>query len=319
MNDKPKGRTLSKQKLEIVHLDMDVPYSQGTKLLDRVQAKNWSLPETDPLYDKALRHTIFKDELKTFIRGKENIVADVEERDRPESEYGPDRTIVQVYDDQGQPVSRPQAKGGGAYRRPVEDDMKLEAFKRVSIEGQASIIQVGAFLVASISAPEPNAVTLEDMNITAEDLKRIVGKYWQAVEKGLDNYLKESLADILKEFPAVGVPRPDTKPGNARQKPQDGQGAAEKPAKVSSAAGPPPPPEFKNIGELLTAAGKLKPPVTRAEILGACQVKEPAQITDLKGAWQKAQVISGAKKDSTQARQEAKSETEKAWDEMGHK
>ena len=285
MNDQPKGRTIPKQKLQIVNVEMDVPYSQGTKQLDRVHAVNVSLPEGDPLAGKTLRHTVFNGDLKTFIRGKTTITADVEERPRPESEYGPDRTIVQAYDDQGNPVSRKQGGGGGGYqRRSLEDDLALEAFKRVSIEGQSMANQVGALVLAVA-----NGAKLEGVGLDVETFKRLEAKYWQAVEKGLDNYLKEPLAEILKKFPAVGSP--PKAPGNA----QDGQGTAERPAAVKKDA-PPPGDPLKNVGDLLTRASKLKPPVKPEELYAALKVNGPTEIKDLPAAWLTACSVSEKKK-----------------------
>lgn len=279
MNDKPKGRLIPKQKLEIVNAELDVPYSQGTKFLDRVQAVNLSLADGDPLAGKPLRMTIFNQSVKTFVRGKTHVVADVEERDRPDSEYGPDRTIVQAYDEEGKPVSTKQGGGGGGYqRRSLEDDLALEAFKRVSIEGQTAVAQVGAALISPWA--------FDKAGITEEDWKRIVGKYWKAVEKGLDNYL--------------AAPKPAAPAPAARQTPQGQRQPTEKPDQVSSDQASAEA-SFKNLGELLTAAAKLKPPVTRAEILGACHATEPSQL-DLKEAWKKAQAISAGKADSEKAR-----------------
>ncbi len=281
MNEKPKGTTLSKQRLGIDNVEIDVPYSQGTKQLDRIHAANLSLPEGDPLAGKVLRFTVFNGELKTFIRGKKEVVADVEERPRPDSEYGPDRTIVQVYDDQGQPVSRKQpGGGGGGWKRSLEDDLALEAVKRVSIEGQTAVAQVGALVLAIVQGAK-----LEGVGLDLDTFKRVEAKYWKAVEKGLDNFLAAPKTQ----------PRPAPGPGTTSSKAQDGQGAAQKPAQVSTGQATEQAPEFKNIGQVFTAAGKLKPPVTSAELLKAFSAKEPSQL-DLKATWKKAQEISAGKK-----------------------
>ncbi len=269
MTEEPKGKTLSKQHLEIVHYEADVPYSQGTKALDRVQAVNLSLADDDPLAGKTLRMTIFNGDLKTFVRGKSHITADIEERPRQDNpEYGPDRTIVQVYDN-GEPVSR--KKGGGQYqRRSLEDDLALEAFKRVSIEGQTSVAQVGALLAVGAN--------FEKAGLTPEAWGRILLKYWKAVEKGLDNYLAE---------PKAPAPKPD-------QRPQNQKSAPEKPTQVSKDTetenG-----AFKNFGEVLTRASKLKPPVTRAELMKTLELTEGQSPTDLAAAWSKAEELSFAK------------------------
>lgn len=296
MNDKPKGRTLPKQRLSIVNCELDVPYSQGTKFLDRVQAVNLSLAEDDPLHDKPLRMTIFNGDLKTFVRGKTDIIADVEERPRPDSEYGPDRTIVQVYDDQGQPVSRKQ--GGGGYRRSLEDDLVLEGVKRRSIEGQTAVAQVGALLTS------PSDVNLEELALDAETWSRILGKYWKAVEKGLDNYLADPPPQAAKTTQASA-----SKP---RQAAQDKRRAAPPSDKVSEDKSPPADP-VKHVGDLLTRANKVG--VTPAEVGSVCGVTKPAEIKDLDEAWKKVQEFAKSKGKGFPAGDDGKT-TEQAWDDM---
>lgn len=286
MNEQPKGRTLSKQRLQLDHFELDVPYSQGTKQLDRVQAVNLSLPEGDPLAGQPLRMTIFNAELKTFVRGKANIVADVEEKPRPDKpEYGPDRTIVQVYDDQGNPVSRKQPGGGGGYqRRSLEDDLALEAVKRLSIEGQTSVAQVGERLGDILKVP---SAEWPRHGLDEVTWKRVLAKYWKAVEKGLDNYLAEPAPRQAAKPAAAG-------PGKPAQGPQERQGTAGTSAAVSKDNQPPSDP-VKHVGDLLTRAGKLKPPVTREDLVVALGIHDPKEIKDLEAAWKKAQEISAKK------------------------
>ena len=287
MNERPKGTTISKQRLSITNVEMDVPYSQGTKQLDRVHAVNLSLPEGDPLAGKDLRLTIFNGDLKTFVRGKAAIVADIEERLRPDSAYGPDRTITQVYDDQGQPVSRKQGGGGGGYqRRSLEDDIILENVKRRSIEGQTGMAQVGLALTC------PTPLDGDTLGIHEEDWKRILGKYWQAVEKSLDNFLDQPTKTQAAEA-TTATPRkaPDKPPGQ--------QQAAAKPAAV--AKDPPTNPDpVKHVGDLLTRAGKLTPPVNPAEVATACGVTRTFEIKDLEACWTKVQAYSKKKADPSE-------------------
>lgn len=281
MNDKPKGRLVPKQKIEITHFELDVPYSQGTKFLDRVQAINLSLADDHALAGKPLRMTIFNQAVKTFIRGKNHAVVDIEERDRPDNpEYGPDRTIVQAYDDEGKPVSTKQGGGGGYRGRSLEDDLALEAVKRRSIEGQTSVAQVGAFLAAG------NEIAGETLGISPDDWNRIVGKYWKAVERGLDNYLDGP--------PPQPAKPPQDKPPASRQAAQDKQGKADKPAAVSEDQAPPSDP-IKHVGDLLTRSSKLKPPVGGPDLCKAFSVLDVREITDLEAAWKKAQEISASK------------------------
>ncbi|MBA7618482.1 hypothetical protein ES703_25809 [subsurface metagenome] len=280
MNDKPKGTTFPKQQLEIVKYEADIPYGTGGKTLDRMNAKNLSLQEGDPLVGRAIRFTIFNGELKTFLRGQgegARFLCDVEERERPDSEYGPDRTIVQVYKD-GNPIST--KKGGGGYgkspeivRLEHELDLELEGVKRRSIEGQTAVAQVGLVLTS------PTPIPGEDLGIDEDDWKRILGKYWQAVEKSLDNFLAPQPAKT-----AAAPLKPD-------QRPQDSKQAAEKPAAVAKDT-PPVTDPIKHVGDLLTRAGKLAPPVTRADFVELLSINDPKEITDLEDAWKKAQELS---------------------------
>ena len=272
MEDKPKGSIFSKQQLEVVNYEGDVSYGNQGKTLDRLTAKNHSLPHDDPLYGKPLRMTIFNPDLRSFLCSKEigfGFFADVEERERPDKpEYGPDRTIVQVYID-GKPISQKKQGGGGGYqRRSLEDDLALEAVKRRSIEGQTAIAQVGTVLTC------PTPVPGEDLGIDEEGWKRILGKYWQAVEKSLDNFLAD--------------------PPKPVQKPQDKQGTREKTETVSKDA-PPVTDPIKHVGDLLTRSLKLKPPVTRDELCVGLSINDPKEIKDLEAAWKTVQGLSATK------------------------
>lgn len=289
MADRPKGTTFPKQQLDIVKYEADVPYGNQGKALDRINAKNLSLAEGDPLIGKTLRYTVFNPDLKTFLRGQgegTRVFCDIEERDRPDSEYGPDRTVVQAYQD-GQPVS--QRKGGGGYSQSPETirlkadlDLVLEGVKRLSIEGQTAIAQVGTILTS------PTPVPGEDLGIDEEGWNRILAKYWQAVEKSLDNFL----ADV----PKTQAKKPtDDKPTKTRQRPQDNQQAPSKPAAVSTDK-PPVGDPIKHVGDLLTRALNLDPPVTREDLLVALGKKDPSEfMADLEGAWKTAQEISASK------------------------
>lgn len=256
----------AKQKLEITKYEADIPYSQGTKALDRMNAKNLSLAADDPLFDKPLRYTIFKGDLKTFLRALgegSQVVVDFEEMSRPESEYGPDRTIVQAYDHEGKPVSTKQSRTGGGGRLSLEEELAVEAVKRVSIEGQSAISQVGHLLTCS------NPVDPEALAIDPEDLRRIVEKYWKAVERGLDNYLAQDAQKTI-------------------QKPQDKRETADTPKadKKPQSTGDTP---IKHHGDLLTRASKLDPPVTKDNFLVAYSVNDISEIKDLDEAWRYAQ------------------------------
>lgn len=276
MNEKPKGKMIPKQKLEIVKYEGDIPYGSQGRALDRIQAKNLSLSAEDPLFDKTLRHTVFSDTLKTFLRALgegSQVVVDIEERERPDVEYGPDRTIVQAYDKDGNPVSTKQKGGGGGnYRRSLEEDMALEAVKRRSIEGQVAMDQVGALLRCDAS------VDTEALAINAEDLKRIVGKYWKVVELMLDNYLE----------PPKDVQKPVQKPPGPRQKADTPKADTKDPPTGDT--------PIKHAGDLMARASKLDPPVSRAEILEGLSLGDKEEIQDLEKAWIDVQAISASKK-----------------------
>lgn len=259
-----------KQQLEIVQVQDPKPYSSGTKFLLPVMAKNLSLQEGDPGHGKAWKYTVFNADLKEYILKLEvgaRFLADLEERERPDSEYGPDRNIVQIYVD-GKPVSQKTGGGGGWRGRSLEDDLVLEHVKRRSIEGQTAIAQVGLALTC------PTPIPAEALGIDGEGWFRILGKYWQAVEKSLDNFL-------------ANPPKPV-------QKPQDKQGKAETSETVGNDSTPITDP-IKHVGDLLTRAGKLKPPIARDELCVGLNINDPKEIKDLEAAWKTAQELSATK------------------------
>jgi hypothetical protein len=277
VNERPKGSIYPKQHLEIVQIHEEKAYGTGGKTLLPLNAKNLSLPDGDPLVGKSLKHTIFNPELKEWVKTQAvgaRFLADIEERERPDKpDYGPDRTIVQIYV-QGEPVSK--KKGGGSWgkspeivRLEHELDLELEGVKRRSIEGQTAIAQVGAL----IAVPG----TFEPFGIDKEAWLRILGKYWRAVEKGLDNYLAEPKKTQAAKPPQDTAPKPV-------QKPQETKLAVDKSAEVSKDT-PPTANPIKHVGDLLTRANKKGlNPAAVAEILGVSEVKN---IGNLNEAWSK--------------------------------
>jgi len=275
-----------KQQLEIVQVQEPKSYSSGTKFLLPVMAKNLSLAEGDPSRGKSWKYTVFNQALQDHIKPLEvgaRFLCDIEERERPDSEYGPDRNIVQIYID-GKPVSTKTGGGGGGgwKGRSLEDDLALEQVKRRSIEGQTMTAQVGAIVLAVVQG-----ASMEGVGIDVETFKRLEGKYWQVVEKGLDNYL----AGPPKTQAAKTTREPASKPAD---KPQDKQGTAEKTEKVSKVTTPITDP-IKHVGDLLTRAGKLKPPVARDELCVGLSINDPKEIKGLEAAWKTAQEISVSK------------------------
>lgn len=265
------NRVFPKQQLEIVQVQELKSYAGGAKFLLPVIAKNLSLAEGDPGRGKSWKYTVFNPDLQDYIKPLAvgaRFLCDVEERDRPDSEYGPDRNIVQIYVD-GKPVSTKKGGGGGGYRgRSLEEDLILEGVKRRSIEGQTAIAQVGLALTC------PTPIPAEALGIGDEGWFRILDKYWQAVEKSLDNFL--------------------TDPPEPVQKPQDKQGKPATSEKVSKDA-PPITDPILHVGDLLTRAGKLKPPVSRGELCVGLNLNDPSEIKDLEAAWKTVQQLSKSK------------------------
>ena len=269
-NERKTGHIFPKQQLEVAQAPAEKGYGTGGKTLVTLNAKNLSLLEGDPLIGRALKYTVFNADLKNYILKLEigaRFLCDIEERDRPDSEYGPDRNINQVYVD-GNPVSTKKGAGGGGYRgRTIEEDLILEGVKRRSIEGQTAIAQVGLALTC------PTPIPGEALGIDDEGWFRILVKYWQAVERSLDNFLAD--------------------PPKPVQKPQDKPQAAAKTEKVSKDA-PPTTDPIKHVGDLLTRSLKLKPPVVRDDLCIALNVSDPSEIKDLEAAWKTTQELSAA-------------------------
>jgi len=271
------NRVFPKQQLEIVQVQEPKAYSGGAKFLLPVMAKNLSLPEGDPGRGKSWKYTVFNQALQDHIKPLAvgaRFLCDIEERERPDSEYGPDRNIVQIYVD-GKPVSQKTGGGGGGYRgRSLEEDLILEGVKRRSIEGQTAIAQVGAVLTC------PTPIPGEDLGIDKKAWDRIIGKYWQAVERSLDNFLAE---------PKVQEPA-----SKRDQRAQDTQGKAGTSEKVTKDA-PPITDPIKHVGDLLTRSLKLTPPISKNDLCVAVNVNDPKEIADLEAAWKTAQEISATK------------------------
>lgn len=260
------NKVFPKQQLEIVQVQDPKAYAGGAKFLLPVVAKNLSLAEGDPGRGKSWKYTVFNQDLQDHIKPLAvgaRFLCDIEERDRPDSEYGPDRNIVQIYVD-GKPVST--KKGAGGYRgRTLEEDIILENVKRRSIEGQTAIAQVGTVLTC------PTPIPGEDLGLDEEGWKRILDKYWQAVEKSLDNFLTEPTSGPASE--------PD-------QRAQDKQGKAQASEKVPKDATPSSDP-IKDVGDLLTRAHKIG--LSQRDIFSIAEVGNVEELKgqDLQALWAK--------------------------------
>lgn len=280
--ERPKGTTFPKQQLEIVKYEAAVPYGTAGKILDRMNAKNLSLQEGDPLRDKPLRYSIFNADLKNHLAALDvgaRFLADIEERERPDSDYGPDRSIVQVYQN-GQPVS--VKKGGGYGKSPeiirLEHQLalELEGVKRRSIEGQTAIAQVGNMLTC------PTMIDGEVLGINQDEWVRVLGKYWRAVEKSLDTFLEEpTSAPTYRQKPQNKPEAPPTVDQQWKDLDREKDGNEE---------------PIKHVGDLFTKASKLDPPVGRAELLGWLGKTESEPLGDLQQAWEEAKKLSATKK-----------------------
>jgi hypothetical protein len=303
MPTKKPGTLFSKQQLEIIKYQGDIKYGppENNKSLDRVIAKNLSLAQDDPLYGREINHTIFKESLKEFLSSQKagfRFIADVEETERLDKpEMGPNRTIIQVYDN-GQPIAKSFKGGGFQGRNPeiikLEYSLKAEIAQneRVSAEGRLAIEQVGKLLERK-EVPE---------FLSLEDLKKMVVKYYR--------YLDKSIDALLALQPLEMKPSAQNLIGNTKQnsveKPQNKQEPPDSAEAVSNDQKPDKPLEFQNVGQLFTAASKLKPPVTRAEILRIEKVTDPSDIKNLADAYRRAvDVIKAKAKESTKSSEEA--------------
>jgi hypothetical protein len=268
MNDKAKV-LIPKQQLEIAKTYDVKPYGRDGKSLVSVNAINLSLAEGDPLVGKYQKYVTFNPDLQNYIKQLEigaRFLADIEERERPGTEYGPDRTIVQIYQD-GKPVS--QVKKSGGYGKSPEviklehdNALAMEAVKRRSIEGQKAMEQIGQILIT------PTSVSPEILGLEEDDLKRIVEKYWKAVEKALDNYLATDKPAVFEHAPTQD------------KSSQGKQGTATKKEAVSN--GP-----IKHVGDLLTRANKIGlNPAHVAEITGIPNVHD-MRFDELDQHWAK--------------------------------
>jgi len=266
------GHIFPKQQIEIVQVLEPKGYGTAGKELLPVMAKNLSLQEGDPLVGKSLKYTVFNQALQDHIKPLEpgaRFLADLEERDRPDSQYGPDRNINQIYVD-GKPVSQKQGFGGGGWKgRSLEDDLALERMKNRSIEGQSAMDQVGLVLTGK------NPIENDDMGLDDETWNRILGKYWQAVEKSLDNFLAQPT-----KTQAAKATTPTT--AKADQRPPGGPQKAATPATVSKDQ-PPNPDPVKHVGDLLTRANKIG--VNAAQVAEFLGVEEVKNVGDLNKAW----------------------------------
>ena len=271
---------ISKQGLEIIQVQEPKAYGGGQKFLTPVTAKNLSLPQGDPMFGKPIKFVVFNPDLQSYVKSMEtgvHIVADIEEHLRPDSQYGPDRNIVQIYDG-GKPVSQKQGGGGGWKGRSLEDDIALENVKRRSIEGQTAISQVGEFL------REPQALT---RTLTEEQMTRILAKYWLAVEKSLDNFLADTPKTNAPKPTAASAPRPDQRPPAAQGRAPEGKAGGNIEEPIID--------PVLHIGDLLTRANKIG--VNPGEVAIVCKVTVPNQITDLNAAWVKIQAHAKEKAD----------------------
>ncbi len=266
MSEKPEPKFLPKQQLEITKYEADIPYGTAGKTLDRAHAKNLSLPDDSPFSGKPIRMTVFNGELKTYLHGQGEgavITADVKETPRPDTPYGPDFTIVQVYDDQGQPVSQKRRSGGGWGKSPQEAAMAME---RRSIEAQTAFNGIIALMA---SAPED------------EDLKAVYKKALRWANNRLDDTMTPWVMPVAAT-PPTGQALSSTSHKQAPPVAEDTNAFLNSP--------------IKHRGDLFKRASMLKPPLTPDDLVVNLELNKPEDITDLEAAWKMAQQISASRR-----------------------
>jgi hypothetical protein len=278
-------RTLSKRQLELTAPITAKTYGpEGAKTLWKFGAVDRSLPEGHPRVGKAIGFTTFNTSLKDHLEGLEMgaaFVGDYEVKPRPDKpEYGPDITLIQIYVDD-KPVSQKKDRGGGGgYRgRSLEEDLALERIKRVSIEGQNGVGHVIAVIAAG-----PEAAKNASVYFGTERWTAIVDRAAAVLERQLDGYLNGSGPAATPQKP------PDTPPAD-RQRARKSEAAPPDPKPQPATSDGPGTPgvevgmEIRTVGDLFTAAGKLKPPISREGVLELCGVSQPTQIQNLNYAW----------------------------------
>ena len=172
-------KKFAKRNLEIIDIKPERGFGQDNKTLLPLMARDLSLPKDDPLYDKGLEFVIFISVLKEYMTSTPTkvIIADYEERPSNNPEYGPNRSIQQIYVN-GEPVSR-KKMGYGKSAEIVRLENELKAR---SIEATVAVKEIGMILRGDKD--------ILGLGIDVENFAKISNKYWQAINTMLDNYLK---------------------------------------------------------------------------------------------------------------------------------
>jgi hypothetical protein len=278
-----------KRKLQIIKIFADKPFGDQGKTLLPIQAKDLSFSEDSPLLDKVLTFNIFNPDLKAYVQALipnlgPNTVITVDYSEpipKEGDDWIPARAITQIYGDDGQPIAARKKQGGFGkspeiVRLEHELDMNLENTRRVSIEGQKAIEQVGEIVRMEIARPVLSA-------IEGSDWERVANKYWQAIELMLDRFIE-----------SIDGTRQMVKSEVQAQLPLEAKATAPQDAKLAkkneNATD-----TIKNAGDLLTRAAHLEPSVSRAEVLEVCSVNDVKEITNLNEAWQNIKKYSKSK------------------------
>ena len=173
-------KKLSKRNLEIIEVRPEKEFGQDGKKLLPLMARDLSLPQDDPLSGKGIDFVIFISALKDYMTSTPTkvIIVDYEERPNKNPEYGPNRSIQQIYVN-GEPVSR-KKQGWGKSAEIVRLENELKAR---SIEATVAVKEIGLL----IREASTNGQVIDPND---KRLNRIIDKYWQTVELMLDNYTK---------------------------------------------------------------------------------------------------------------------------------
>jgi hypothetical protein len=177
---------LNKQALEITQVYPEKPYGNANGRLIKFTAVNLTSPGTEP---KPFMFTVFIPELQSHIKtlpALARIIVDIQERESQNKEYAPDRVITQIYvDDKPLFFTKTQTRTWG---KPVEP----QDFR--SVEARAAMFEVGSYIRVFDCDTE-----------LSPRLKKIVEKYWMAVERSLDNFLDIPVPAKTQEKPLNGA------------------------------------------------------------------------------------------------------------------
>ena len=191
------AKKFAKRKLELIEVRLERAFGKEGKTLLPVTARDLSLPKDDPLFGTGIEFVIFISALKEHMTSTPTkvIIADYEERPSNNPEYGPNRSIQQIYIN-GEPVSK-KKMGYGKSAEIVRLENELKAR---SIEATVAVKEIGMILRGDKDVLQ--------LSIDQESFTKISDKYWKAINTMLDNYLKAPQKPPVRQ-PAVSAPVSD--------------------------------------------------------------------------------------------------------------